>query len=169
MGQSGVIRRVIEPDETEEDVAMEVRRLAQQIYRALNPELFPPEESTPAPRAIDSLPLLDPPAGHITVLSRTRIGVPGPPGEPKPRPPPAPPAYHATRSLPPRMRFFQETARHTRQAPMPTVAEEAWPTKFYSYLPDSAYGAPTCEEEPEPEPVNHSNRDVSRGSSTDDR
>ena len=176
MDQNGVIRTVIEFDETEEDVAMEVRRLAQQIYRGLNPELFPPEdsspvpeESAPAPRAIDSLTLLEPPAGHVTVLSRTRIGVPGPPIEPKPQPPPAPPTLRPPSTLPPRMRFFQETGRHTRVDRMTPVVEETWPAESFSFLPDSAYGAPPSEEEPEAEPMNHSTRDYSRGSSTDYR
>lgn len=40
MDQNGVIRRVIELEETEEDIAYEVRRLAERIHRALNPELF---------------------------------------------------------------------------------------------------------------------------------
>ena len=118
MDRNGVIRRVIEPDETEEDIALEVRRLAQRIYQALNPELFPPEdaESNPTQRTIDSLPLLDPPAGHVTVLSRRRIGVPGPPSEPKPRPPAPPPSRRvkAPPLLPPRY----------SNAPLPSVVED---------------------------------------------
>ena len=155
MDQSGAIRRVIE---TEEDVAWETRRLALRIHWLLNPELFPDEEPTPSVRAIDSLhPLTEYP------VSRRRIGAPGPPGEPYPLPPASTPRIRAPAVLPPRMRFFQETGRHTRPTPrdepLPPIAE------LFSPLPDSAYGAPHSDDEPEAEPMNQSDDDNGPSSS----
>ena len=106
MDQNGVIRRVIGNDEPPEDVALEVRELAMRIHRALNPELFPTEEPTQPARSNDSFLALEdgePPAGHAQVLSRRRVGVPGPPAEPKPRPPSPPSAVSAPSVPPPRM------------------------------------------------------------------
>ena len=106
MDQNGVIRRVIENSEPPEDIAAEVRALSMRIHRALNPELFPAEETEAPAESNDSLLAIedgDPPAGHIQVLSRRRIGVPGPPAEPKPRPPAPPVARPAPSGPPPRM------------------------------------------------------------------
>ena len=171
MDQNGVIRRVIELEETEEDIAYEVRRLAERIHRALNPELFPDESANPALLSIDSLPYLEPPVGHVTALSRRRVGAPGPPAEPKPRPPSMPPLLRAPDILPPRMRVAREATRNPRRAPGPARTEDPLPAvpELYSFLPDTAYGAPASEEEPGTEPMNHSDSDDRPRSSADRR
>ena len=157
LDSSGVIRRIIErSDSEEEEVAEDVEeesRLAQAIALSLTSPMPASQPIRPkAARAVRfNLPLLDPPPRHVPVIPRlrpARFRPPPPPFTPKPCPPPPPTRLQRLAAT---MRFYQESGqRHSVSSQSVTT------TTVSTFLPDPTAGPPEVTPEPEPEPVDDS-------------
>ena len=151
----GVIQRIIERSESEEEVEEneEDQRLARAIELSLTSPMpvTQPSQAKAARVVRFNLPLLDSPPRHVPVVPRlrsVRFRPPPAPITPKPRPP-SPPSRE--QRLTATMRFYQESGQRPSSSTDLSAPPESW-----NYLPDSAYGPPEVTPEPEPEPVDDS-------------